>query len=97
MNIVKVCMGGSCRRAFSEDVLKKAESVLKIQAEESTPNGQFKLEKCGCLSLCEQAPNVFFGKQNSPLDQFLNTGTIQSHCYPSKLEAKLLELQKNPN
>jgi len=34
---------------FGPDTLATAEKVLGIKAGETTPNGQFRLEKTGCL------------------------------------------------
>ncbi len=95
MHIIKVCTGGSCRRAFSEETLKKAEATLGISAGENTSDGAFRLEKCGCLSRCEEAPSVFIGKSQSPLDHFLLNGTIATHCTPSKIPDLINSLKKS--
>jgi NADH:ubiquinone oxidoreductase subunit E len=96
MHIIKVCQAGSCRRNFAEDSLKRAEKVLQIKAGESTPDGQFRLETCGCLSNCDDGPNVFIQSQGSPLMNIMGNGTIENHMRPDALEAKIKALQ-TPN
>jgi NADH:ubiquinone oxidoreductase subunit E len=80
---------------FAADSLKRAEKVLQIKAGESTPDGEFHLEVCGCLSNCDDGPNVFFGTQGSPLLNLLNEGHVENHMRPDALEAKIKSLQNS--
>jgi|GEM_PF-1755779 len=95
MHLIKVCQSGSCRRNFAEDSLKRAETVLNIKAGESTPDGEFRLETCGCLSNCDDGPNVFIQSGTSPLMNILSDGHVENHMNPNALEAKIKSLQ-NP-
>ncbi len=69
-----------------------AEKTLGIRAGESTPDGKFKLETCGCLSNCEKGPNVFIGASGTPLSDLLNSGNVENHMTPKNLEEKLQQL-----
>jgi len=93
MHLIKVCQGGSCRRNFGEDSLARAEKVLGVKADGTTEDGQFRLEKCGCLSHCENGPNVFFAAVNSPLAAIMVDGIVENNMLPHKLEAKLNALK----
>lgn len=94
MHTIKICLGGTCLNNFSVDTLKRAETVLGIHAGESTADGKFKLGTCGCLSNCEQGPNVYFGTQDSPLSALMG-GTIENHMRPNAIEAKIKSLQNS--
>ncbi len=92
MHLIKVCFGGSCQRNFAQATLSKAEEILGIRAGETTPDGAFQLEKCGCLSQCEQAPTVLFMPNASPLSAVMLDGKVETHMFPNRLESKLKEL-----
>lgn len=94
MHIIKVCTACSCEKYFSADVLKRAEKVLGIKAGESTPDGQFRLEKTGCLSHCEEAPNVLFCQADGPLSAVMMDGEVKTNCLPNKLEKELKALKE---
>lgn len=93
MHIIKVCQGGSCRRNYAEESLKKAEQTLGIRAGEQTQDGEFLLETCGCLTNCENGPNVFIGTQNSPLSGLMLDGTVENHMTPKRIAEKIQELK----
>lgn len=94
MHIIKICTGGSCTRNFGLESLARAEKVLGIKAGETTPDGKFRLEKTGCLSQCEAAPNVLFMQQSSPLSMVMMDGKVEVNMLPNRLEQKLLELKQ---
>lgn len=93
MHTIHICQGGSCQRNFAADTLKRAEKILGIKPGESTPDGQFQLETCGCISNCELGPNVLFMTQNSPLSMIMQSGTVENHMTPSRIEEKIRSLQ----
>ncbi len=98
MHIIKICQGGSCRRNFVEETLKKAESLLGIKAGEQTADGKIRLETCGCLSNCDYGPNVFIGTQDqSPLSLIMGDGKVENHMTPRNIEARIRELQGSPS
>lgn len=94
MHIIKVCCGCSCAANFGLDNLKKAEEILGIKAGETTEDGKFRLEKAGCMSNCENAPNVMFCKPNGPLATIMLDGKIEENLLPNKF-AKMLKELKN--
>jgi bidirectional [NiFe] hydrogenase diaphorase subunit len=94
MHIIKICMGSSCCINFGLDNLAIAEKTLGIKAGETTPDGKFRLEKTGCLSHCEDAPNVMFLQQTSPLSLIMMDGTVDRHMLPHHLEKKLKKLKE---
>ncbi len=81
---IKICTGCDCSKRFSDETVKKAESVLKIKAGQSTPDGRFKLEKTGCLSHCELGPNVYFENKGE--------GHVEHGMLPHRIEKKLTSL-----
>lgn len=94
MHLIKICQGGSCRRNFAEESLSKAERVLEIKAGETSSDGKFRLESCGCLSNCEDGPNVFIGTIGTPLSDILGNGSVENHMVPKRIEERLNELKK---
>ena len=94
MHIIKVCTGCACERNYGNEVLKRAEKLLGIKVGETTEDGQFRLEKTGCLSHCDQAPNVLFGKQASPLTIIMNDGEVKHRLLPNKLEKEINKLKE---
>ena len=92
MHIIKICCGGTCTMNFSFDTVAKAEKMLGIKAGETTPDGKFRLEKTGCLSHCEDGPNVLFMEQNSPLSMVMMDGKVENRMRPQRFEEKLKEL-----
>ena len=103
MHIIKVCTGCSCEKRFAEETLKAAEEALGIKAGESTPDGQFKLEKTGCLSHCSSGPSIFLGKNENSnkrstenaADAVLIDGEVISGMLPHRLQKKIKELKQS--
>lgn len=93
MHLIKICQAGSCRRNFSEASLSKAEHVLGMKAGETSPDGKFRLETCGCLSNCDLGPNVFIGTIGTPLSDILGSGSVENHMTPKRIEERLNELK----
>ncbi len=94
MHIIKICLGCSCSQNFGPENLQLAEKILGIKAGETTKDGQFRLEKTGCLSHCESAPNVLFCKQDGPLSAVMMDGLVEENLLPHRFEEKLRELKK---
>ncbi|MBT4385022.1 hypothetical protein HOD30_04725 [Candidatus Peregrinibacteria bacterium] len=95
MHIIKVCTGGSCEKNFGSEVLKRAEKVLDINVGETTKDGKFRLEKTGCLSQCENAPNVMFCKGTNPQPEVINHCEVKTKLLPPRLEAELTHLKND--
>lgn len=90
MHIIKVCCGCSCAANFGLENLKKAEEILGIKAGETSSDGKFRLEKAGCMSNCENAPNVMFCKPSIMLD-----GKIEQNLLPNRFAQILTELKND--
>lgn len=95
MHIIKICTGASCWQNFANENLKKAEEVLGIKAGETTKDGKFRLEKTGCLSHCEDGPNVLFIHQNGPLSLVMMDGKVENNMLPHHFEKKLRALTES--
>ncbi len=95
MHIIKICMGSSCRLNFAEENLALAEKTLGIKAGEISADGKFRLEKTGCLSHCEDGPNVFFGAHNGPLSLVMTEGKVENNMLPHRFEEKLNALKNS--
>lgn len=94
MHIIKVCTSCSCEKNFSAAVIKRAEKVLNIKVGQTTPDGQFRLEKTGCLGQCEKAPNVLFCKADGPLSAVMIDGEVKTNLLPNRLEKELNALKE---
>jgi NADH-quinone oxidoreductase subunit E len=55
---IKVCLGTACHVRGSDRILEYMEHQLKIKAGETTPDGQFSLERVACFGCCALAPVV---------------------------------------
>lgn len=55
-NHVKVCMGTACHLAGGRLVLEALERELNIKVGETSPDGQFSLERVACIGCCMLAP-----------------------------------------
>ncbi len=53
-----VCMGTACHVRGGGAILEHFERELGVQAGETTPDGEFTLERVNCLGACAQAPLV---------------------------------------
>jgi NADH-quinone oxidoreductase subunit E len=55
-NHIKVCLGTACHLAGGRLVLEALERELNIKVGETSPNGQFSLERVACIGCCMLAP-----------------------------------------
>jgi NADH-quinone oxidoreductase subunit E len=53
-----VCMGTACHVRGGADILEHFERTLGIRAGQTTPDGEFTLERVNCLGACALAPLV---------------------------------------
>lgn len=95
MHIIKVCTGCSCEKKFGNETLKRAEKALGIKVGETTSDGQFRLEKTGCLSHCELGPNVMFCKTDGPLSVLMNDGEVKNKQLPNRIEQEITRLKND--
>jgi NADH:ubiquinone oxidoreductase subunit E len=95
MHIIKVCGSCTCKVRFADASIKRAEQVLGIRVGQTTEDGKFRLEKTGCLSHCEEGPNVMFCKADSPLASIMVDGEVKHGMLPDKLEKELTKLKND--
>ncbi len=55
---VRVCLGTACHVRGGEQILLTAEERLGIETGETTPDGEYDLERVACLGCCALAPVV---------------------------------------
>lgn len=55
---VKVCLGTACHVRRGDQILEAFERELGIENGETTPDGQFSLERVACFGCCALAPVV---------------------------------------
>jgi NADH-quinone oxidoreductase subunit E len=53
---IQVCMGTACYMAGGQIALDSFERRLKIRVGETTPDGEFSLERVACVGCCNLAP-----------------------------------------
>lgn len=76
-----VCMGTACHVRGGRAVLEHFERMLGVQAGETTPDGEFTLERVNCLGACALAPLVvvdgrYYGQMTeAKADSVLERGT----------------------
>lgn len=69
---ITVCQGPSCKRNFSDDVLKTCTDKLRLQPGESMQSPDVTLATAKCMTNCQHGPSVAFDEhllsQVSPKD-----------------------------
>lgn len=53
---IRICTNVTCQIKGGEEILRKLEERLGIQAGQTTPDGKYSLEEVECLGACDQAP-----------------------------------------
>jgi NADH-quinone oxidoreductase subunit E len=57
-HLVRVCLGTACHVRGGLRIMEKAEEVLGIASEETTPDMKFTLERVNCLGCCALGPVI---------------------------------------
>ncbi|MEM3048710.1 MAG: NAD(P)H-dependent oxidoreductase subunit E [Candidatus Bathyarchaeia archaeon] len=57
-HLVRVCMGTACKVRGATNILEKIQRVLKIERDETTPDGRFTLETINCAGCCALGPVI---------------------------------------
>jgi len=60
---LRVCLGTACHVKGGEQMLETLERRLQISAGETTPDGEYGLERVACLGCCALAPVVTIDDQ----------------------------------
>jgi NADH-quinone oxidoreductase subunit E len=75
---IRVCLGTACHVKGGEIILERFERTLGIGDGETTPDGEFSIERLDCVGCCSLAPVTIIDK------------TIQGNMAPSKVEGIFL-------
>jgi len=59
-HLITVCLGTACHVRGGYKILEEFEKKLRIEAGETTPDGQFTLETVACLGCCAIGPRTCF-------------------------------------
>ncbi len=57
-HIIRVCCGTACHVQGTEQTLQKIKTLLNIEPNETTTDGEFTLQEVACLGCCGLAPVV---------------------------------------
>jgi NADH-quinone oxidoreductase subunit E len=63
---LKVCLGTACHLAGGRQVLEAMETELKIKVGETTPGGEYSIERVACVGCCALAPVVQVDGETHP-------------------------------
>ncbi|MBN2046765.1 MAG: NAD(P)H-dependent oxidoreductase subunit E [Anaerolineaceae bacterium] len=55
---IKFCLGTACYVGGAQQLIEKAEQILNIKLDETTPDGKITIEACRCVGACSQAPVI---------------------------------------
>jgi len=66
-HLIRICLGTACHVRGGQKVMDRAKELLGIEAEETTPDMKFTLERVNCLGCCALGPvividNEYYGK-----------------------------------
>lgn len=62
-NRISVCLGTACYLKGSQDILDECRSILGIEPNEVTPDGQFSVDAVRCVGCCGLAPVLTVGDE----------------------------------
>lgn len=62
---IRVCMGSSCYRQGSKQLLENIKTHLGIDVGETTPDGKYSLEVVRCIGECDKAPGISINSETS--------------------------------
>jgi NADH-quinone oxidoreductase subunit E len=81
---IRVCLGTACHVVGGDIILENFERRLQIKDGDTTPDGEFSVERVACVGCCALAPVAIVDD------------TAHGHMAPSKVEGLLLgfELEK---
>lgn len=63
LNTIKVCLGTACHVRGGGRVLQELERLLGIKPGETTPDGQYGLERVACIGACAIGPAIVIGQE----------------------------------
>lgn len=80
---IKVCMGTACYMAGGRVALESFERRLQIKEGETTPGGEFSLERVACVGCCTMAPVVVVD------------GAVEGRVTPTRVDGIILSFSVN--
>jgi NADH-quinone oxidoreductase subunit E len=78
---VRVCLGTACHIKGSEIILEHFERKLGIREGQTTPDGEFSIDRAACVGCCALAPVTLVGE------------TLHGKMMTSKVEGLILRVQ----
>jgi NADH-quinone oxidoreductase subunit E len=78
---VRVCLGTACHIKGSEIILEHFERKLDIREGETTPDGEFSIDRVACVGCCSLAPVALVGE------------SLHGKMISSKVEGLILRIQ----
>lgn len=78
---VRVCLGTACHIKGSEIILEHFERKLDIREGQTTPDGEFSIDRVACVGCCALAPVALVGE------------TLHGKMMTSKVEGLILRVQ----
>jgi NADH-quinone oxidoreductase subunit E len=75
-HLITVCLGTACHVRGGYKILEEFEKKLKIEAGETTPDGQFTLETVACLGCCAIGPVVVIDSDYHAQTTIRSVGSI---------------------
>jgi NADH-quinone oxidoreductase subunit E len=78
---IKVCLGTACHVVGGDIILENFERKLAIKDGQTTPDGEFSIERVACVGCCALAPVAVVDE------------TVYGHMAPSKVEGLVLGFQ----
>ena len=78
---VRVCLGTACHIKGSEIILEHFERKLDIRVGETTPDGEFSIDRVACVGCCALAPVTVMSE------------TVHGNMAPSKVEGLIMRIE----
>jgi NADH-quinone oxidoreductase subunit E len=78
---VRICMGTACHVKGGDIILEHFERKLDVREGETTPDGEFSIDRVACVGCCALAPVALMGE------------TLHGHMMTGKVEGLILRVR----
>jgi NADH-quinone oxidoreductase subunit E len=85
---VRVCMGTACHVKGGDIILEHFERKLEIREGETTPDGEFSIDRVACVGCCALAPVALMGED---LHGHMMTGKVEGLILRVRIENEKVE------
>lgn len=85
---VRVCMGTACHVKGGDIILEHFERKLEIHEGETTPDGEFSIDRVACVGCCALAPVALMGED---LHGHMMTGKVEGLILRVRIENEKVE------